>query len=175
LCPKILPMPIIATRSSRLFFTLSLLLLLILINLIVPFEYIYAANIQGNDHDNVLYGTMSSDQIFGLDGNDTLFGNGASDTVEGGGGDDYIQGDLADDLLSGNAGNDSVQGGAGRDLINGDDGIDLLVASFANSSMSIRDLAADIISCGSGNDTAFINTSDNDTASSDCELIIESP
>jgi Ca2+-binding RTX toxin-like protein len=174
LCPKILPMPIPATSSSRLFSTLSLFLLLILINSIAALEYVHAANIQGNDLDNVLYGTMSSDQIFGLDGNDNLFGSGASDTIEGGGDDDYIQGDLADDLLSGNAGNDSIQGGAGRDLINGDDGNDLLVASFANSSMSIRDLAADIISCGSGNDTAFINTFDNDTASSDCEVIIES-
>lgn len=168
-------MPITATSSSRLFFCLSLFLLLILINLIIPFNYTMAANIQGNDHNNVLYGTMSSDQIFGLDGNDTLFGNGANDTVEGGSGDDYIQGDLGDDLLNGNAGNDTVQGGAGSDLVNGDDGNDLLVASFANSSMSIRDLAADIISCGSGNDTAFINRSDNDTASGDCEIIIDSP
>ena len=60
-------MPITATSSSRLFSTLSLFLLLILINSIAAFEYIHAANIQGNDHDNVLYGPMSSDQIFGLD------------------------------------------------------------------------------------------------------------
>lgn len=152
-----------------------LLLFLTLVSLVIPFNHIMAANIQGNDYDNALYGTMSSDQIFGLDGNDTLFGNGANDTVLGGAGDDYIQGDLADDMLSGNAGNDTIQGGAGSDLINGDDGNDLLVASFANSSMSIRDLAADSILCGSGNDTAFINISDNDTASSDCEIIMDSP
>jgi Ca2+-binding RTX toxin-like protein len=168
-------MLIFASTVARPYSCLIPLLLLTLVNLIVPFNQVMAANIQGNDYDNVLYGTMSSDQIFGLDGNDILLGNGANDTVEGEAGDDYLQGDLGDDVLSGNAGNDTIQGGAGSDLINGDDGNDLLIASFAGSSTSIRDLAADTIFCGYGNDTAFINISDNDTASSDCEIIIDSP
>src|SRR6476659_4478593 len=63
----------------------------------------------------------------------------------------------------------------GNDHDNGDDGNDLVIGSFANSSMSIKDLAADTLTCGTGNDTAFINISDNDTASADCETVIISP
>ncbi len=146
-----------------------------MVSLVNPLNHVNATDIEGNDHDNVLSGTMGSDNISGKGGTDKLFGTGGKDTISGGSGDDFIQGDLGNDTLNGNSGNDTVQGGAGSDIINGDDGNDLLIASFVNSSMSIRDFAPDIIACGTGNDTAFINVSDNDTASSDCETVINSP
>ncbi len=147
----------------------------ILVSMVIPLNHVNATDIEGNDHDNVLSGTMSSDDISGKGGSDKLFGNGGEDTISGGSGDDFIQGDLGNDTLNGNSGNDTVQGGAGSDIINGDDGNDLLIASFVNGSISIRDFAPDTIECGTGNDTAFINVSDNDTASSDCETVINSP
>ena len=162
-------------RSVRLLLCLAVCLPLVLVSFVVPLKYVSAVDIEGNDHDNVLYGSMGDDKIFGKGGGDRLFGSGGNDTIEAGSGNDFVQGDIADDIINGNSGNDTVQGGAGNDQVNGDDGNDLVIGSFANSSMSIRDLAADALTCGIGNDTAFINISDNDTASADCERIITSP
>lgn len=148
---------------------------LILVSIVIPLDYVSATELEGNDHDNVLSGTMSSDIISGKAGNDKMFGNGGNDNITGGNGDDFIQGDLGNDTINGNSGNDTIQGGAGSDSINGDDGNDLLIASFANNSLSLRDFSLDTLSCGAGNDTAFINVSDNDTVSSDCETVISSP
>jgi Ca2+-binding RTX toxin-like protein len=162
-------------RSVRLILCLAVCLPLVLVSFVVPLKNVSAVDIEGNDHDNVLYGSMGNDKIFGKGGGDRLFGSGGNDTIEGGSGNDFVQGDIADDIINGNSGNDTVQGGAGNDQVNGDDGNDLVIGSFANSSMSIKDLAADTLTCGTGNDTAFINISDNDTASADCETVIISP
>lgn len=175
MCPNRLSMRITLATHARLLLFQIFGLIFILVSLVNPLNHVNATDIEGNDHDNVLSGTMGSDKISGEGGTDKLFGTGGKDTISGGSGDDFIQGDLGNDTLNGNSGNDSVQGGAGSDIINGDDGNDLLIASFVNSSMSIRDFAPDIIACGTGNDTAFINVSDNDTASSDCETVINSP
>jgi len=161
-------------RSVRLLLCLAVCLPLVLVSFIVPLKYVNAVDIEGNDHDNVLYGSMGNDKIFGKGGGDRLFGSGGNDTIEAGSGNDFVQGDIANDTINGNSGNDTVQGGAGSDQVNGDDGNDLVIGSFDNSSMSIRDLAPDTLSCGVGNDTAFINISDNDTASADCETVITS-
>src|SRR6476620_1370091 len=144
-------------RRVKLLLCLALCLPLVLVSFVVPLKNVSAVDIEGNDHDNVLYGSMGNDKIIGKGGGDRLFGSGGNDTIEGG------------------SGNDTVQGGAGNDQVNGDDGNDLVIGSFANSSMSIKDLAADTLTCGTGNDTAFINISDNDTASEDCETVIISP
>ena len=44
--------------------------------------------------------------------------------------------------------------------------------SYAVNNTSIRDYAQDSITCGSGNDIAYVNIADNDTSSTDCENII---
>lgn len=162
-------------RRVRLLLCLAVCLPLVLVSFVVPLKNVSAVDIEGNDHDNVLYGTMGNDKIFGNGGGDRLFGSGGNDTMDAGSGNDFVQGDIANDIINGNSGNDTVQGGAGTDQVNGDDGNDLVVGSFANSSMSIKDLAVDTLTCGIGNDTAFINISDNDTASVDCETVITSP
>ena len=162
-------------RSVKLLLCLAVCLPLVLVSFVLPLKYVSAVDIEGNDHDNVLYGTMGNDKILGKGGGDRLFGSGGNDTIDAGSGNDFVQGDIADDIINGNSGNDTVQGGPGNDQVNGDDGNDLVVGSFANSSMSIKDLAVDTLTCGIGNDTAFINISDNDTASADCETVITSP
>ena len=162
-------------RSVKLLLCLAVCLPLVFVSFVLPSKYVSAVDIEGNDHDNVLYGTMGNDKILGKGGVDRLFGSGGNDTIDAGSGNDFVQGDIADDIINGNSGNDTVQGGPGTDQVNGDDGNDLVVGSFANSSMSIKDLAVDTLTCGIGNDTAFINISDNDTASEDCETVIISP
>jgi Ca2+-binding RTX toxin-like protein len=134
-----------------------------------------AAVIDGTDSDNSLYGTLSDDTIKGKGENDNLYGNGGDDGISGGSGDDFIQGDADNDNLKGDDGNDYVQGGSGIDTVNGGPGNDTLISSFVTASMTIRDFEPDSIICGDGFDTAFINLADNDTASSDCEIIVSTP
>jgi Ca2+-binding RTX toxin-like protein len=133
------------------------------------------AVIDGSDSDNSLYGTMADDKIKGNGANDNLYGNGGNDEISGGSGDDFIQGDADNDILNGNDGNDYVQGGSGIDTISGGPGNDTLISSFLTASTTVRDFEPDNIICGDGFDTAFINLADNDTASSDCEIIVSTP
>jgi large repetitive protein len=133
------------------------------------------AVIDGSDSDNSLYGTMADDKIKGNGANDNLYGNGGNDEISGGSGDDFIQGDADNDNLNGNDGNDYVQGGSGIDTIGGGPGNDTLISSFLTASTTVRDFEPDNIICGDGFDTAFINLADNDTASSDCEIIVSTP
>src|SRR6476469_5573254 len=131
----------------------------------------YGSGIDGTDSDNSLYGTMADDTITGKGENDNLYGNGGNDDISGGSGDDFIQGDADNDNLEGNDGNDYVQGGSGIDNINGGPGNDTLISSFVTASTTIRDFEPDTMICGDGFDTA-INLADNETASSDCEIVV---
>jgi len=134
-----------------------------------------AAVINGNDFDNSLYGTMADDTIRGKGGNDNLFGIAGNDDIGGGSGNDFVQGDSGNDNLKGDDGNDYVQGGSGIDTIDGGPGNDTLISSFITGSTTVRDFQSDNIICGDGLDTAFINLADNDTAFSDCEIIVSTP
>jgi Ca2+-binding RTX toxin-like protein len=134
-----------------------------------------AAVIEGSDSDNSLYGTMNHDTITGKGENDNLFGIEGNDDISGGSGNDFIQGDSGNDVLKGDNGNDYVQGGSGLDTIDGGPGNDTLISSFISGSTTVRDFEPDTIMCGDGFDTAFINLADNDTASSNCEIIVSTP
>lgn len=134
-----------------------------------------AAVIDGSDSDNSLYGTMTDDNIKGKGANDNLFGIGGDDEISGGTGNDFIQGDSGNDNLKGDDGNDYVQGGSGLDIINGGSGNDTLIPSFITGSTTVRDFEPDVVVCGDGIDTAFINLADNDTASTGCEIIVSTP
>ncbi len=134
-----------------------------------------AASVIGNDFDNSLYGTMGDDTINGKSGDDNLFGVAGNDDISGGSGNDFIQGDSGDDNLKGDDGNDLVQGGSGIDIIDGGPGNDTLISSFVIGSTTVRDFEPDNITCGDGFDTAFINMADNDTSSSDCEVVVATP
>lgn len=136
---------------------------------------VLAAVIDGSDSDNSLYGTMTDDTIKGKGESDNLFGIGGNDDISGGTGNDFIQGDSGNDNMKGDEGNDYVLGGSGIDILDGGPGNDTLISSFVTGSTTVRDFEPDIIICGDGLDTAFINLVDNDTASSDCEIIVSVP
>lgn len=60
---------------------LAVCLPLILVSFVGPLKYVSAVDIEGNDHDNVLYGSMGNDKIFGNGGRDRLFGSSGNDFV----------------------------------------------------------------------------------------------
>lgn len=136
---------------------------------------VFAADLTGTSRDDTLYGTMANDKITGKAGKDSLFGNGGKDEINGDTADDFVQGDPGDDTLNGNDGNDMVLGGSGSDKINGGNGDDYLESSYVVGSTSVSDGKPDTLTCGSGVDTAFINPSDGDTASADCEILVSTP
>lgn len=105
-------------------------------------------------------GTPDNDTVTGSDIRDVIFlglGNdGAAarlgpDDVHGDGGRDRLSGGRGDDALFGADGADTIYGGAGADVLNGDAGGDTLNAD---------DGARDIVDCGSGTDTAFVDNLD---------------
>lgn len=159
-------------KNSSFYLTASICLLGSTLCLQMLVNPVLGALINGNDFDNSLYGTMLNDNINGRGGNDNLFGLSGNDAISGGSGNDFIQGDEGDDNLMGDDGNDYVQGGSGKDTINGGPGNDTLISSFVIGYTTIRDFEPDHIICGDGFDTAFINLADNDTASSDCEVVV---
>jgi RTX calcium-binding nonapeptide repeat (4 copies) len=131
-----------------------------------------AGIVTGNDFRNYLFGTMDADTILGKGANDRLHGLAGADIIRGGSGDDILEGDQGNDNLSGDDGNDIIIGGQDADTLLGGNGDDIIMASYAINSSSIRDFVSDSIMCGLGNDTAYINIEDNDTASGDCENVI---
>lgn len=157
------------------YFTVGLILSGLLLSSPIIVTDVLAASVIGTDFDNSLYGTMGDDTINGKSGDDNLFGVAGNDDISGGSGNDFIQGDSGGDNLKGDDGNDLVQGGSGKDTIDGDPGNDTLIASFVIGSMTVRDFVPDNITCGDGFDTALINMADNDTATSDCEVVVATP
>lgn len=157
------------------YLSLSIISGILLSSIIYLPSRLYAADLTGTDKDDTLYGTMADDTISGKKGMDSLYGSGGNDDIEGNSGNDYIQGEQGSDTLDGNDGNDVLIGNTGGDKINGGNGDDLLEANVIIGSTSVSDGSNDTLTCGPGNDTAFINPTDGDTASSDCELVISTP
>ncbi|HYJ23016.1 MAG TPA: hypothetical protein VEW07_13450 [Solirubrobacterales bacterium] len=104
----------------------------------------------GDSHPNSLVGTPGDDLIYGL---------GAADRIFGRGGDDYVFGGAGADWLHGGPGSDRLRGGVGADRIDGGPGADILFA---------RDGEADILDCGGGADTAYVDERDR---ARNCEAI----
>jgi hypothetical protein len=85
-----------------------------------------AKTINGNDRDNVLFGTERADTIrglggedviFGLDGGDTIIGGRGKDEVFGGSGNDEIKAvDRSEDLIFCGPGRDRVRANPGDDI-----------------------------------------------------------
>ncbi len=117
---------------------------------------------------------MTDDTITGDGGNDRLFGLAGADKISGDTGDDIMQGDQGNDILNGGDGNDLIVAGGDADKIDGGTGNDILIASYVMNNASIRDYAVDSITCGPGDDTAYINLADNDSATADCENVVSS-
>ena len=76
-----------------------------------------AANLKGDEFDNVITGTQSRDTINPFSGNDTVYALGGNDDVRHSFGDDYIEGGAGNDTLRGGRGTDTIYGGPGKDLI----------------------------------------------------------
>ncbi|HEY2056645.1 MAG TPA: calcium-binding protein [Solirubrobacterales bacterium] len=106
-----------------------------------------------------LVGTSQDDLIYGLGGDDVIFGRGGDDRLFGGAGADRISGGPGADQIYGGAGNDRLSGGTGRDHIYGGSGDDVIFA---------RDGSADVVDCGPGDDTAYVDAHDRTRG---CELV----
>ena len=82
---------------------------------------------------------------------------------------DDIKGGSGNDLLEGNGGSDVISGGSGNDII-----YHWTEQQGTNPDGSGSAKGTDTITCGSGRDEVFMNTSvDGDTAASDCEIVHE--
>lgn len=73
-------------------------------------ECVFTTCMGTNDNDIIL-GSISSEEIIGLNGDDKIQGNGGNDT---------IYGDKNDDIISGGTGFDKLFGGDGNDVLIGD-------------------------------------------------------
>ena len=119
-----------------------------------------ANRITGTDERDELRGTERSDQISGKRGDDRmsagagadcLFGKGGDDRLEGNGGSDEIRGGGGEDELEGNGGEDDIRPGRGADEIEAGGGRDVIRAAAGGH---------DVIDCGGGRDTTFVNGRD---------------
>ncbi len=123
----------------------------------------------GNELDNVIIGSSSSDILDGAGGDDTIYGKSLGaydegfdqDTIHGGAGNDTIYGGGGntdtwdnDDKLYGDAGNDEIFGLFGDDLIYGGAGDDKLWGQSENDTIYGGD-GNDRIGGGSGEDHLY--------------------
>jgi hypothetical protein len=93
-----------------------------------------------------------------------VVGTSGADLLRGTPGADKLYGKAGNDRLFGLAGDDLLVGGAGRDLLEGGPGKDRLLA---------RDGASDRVRCGSGQDTAVVDS--RDRVASSCEIVLPPP
>jgi Ca2+-binding RTX toxin-like protein len=114
-------------------------------------------------------GTASNDVFTGSPGPDKFVGGAGNDEVRGGAGDDDLSGDGGDDRVFGDAGNDKVQGLQGADKVDGGSGTDQIYGdiaacsvfcSFDPDEIFARDGERDTVDCGSGADTAHVDSLD---------------
>ena len=125
----------------------------------------------GTAQNDKIGGTVIDNIIFGKGGHDEIGGSSGDDKLYGGDGDDVLVGNTGDDDLFGAAGNDLVEGSSGEDRISGGNGDDSL---RGNSLNFLSDGAPDQIKCGPGNDVVYLDPSEGDTTSNDCETKITS-
>jgi Ca2+-binding RTX toxin-like protein len=124
-----------------------------------------AASLTGTGGRDVIEGTDRAGAISGLGGGDTLHGLGGKDTVRGGYGVDEVSGGFGADEAYGNAGDDYLI------LIDAPDtGTDLLYGDSGRVNMQVWDFPAvkDVVYCGSGRDTAYVDKLD---VVSGCEIV----
>ncbi len=119
----------------------------------------------GDDGDNVLYGTSTRDVLYGFGGDDFIYGGGDDDSLYGGDGDDYVTGEDGDDLiygedgadtLRGEDGSDILYGGAGHDDLTGGAGDDRLYGDGGRDDLN-GGLGADRLYGGGGDDRLWGN------------------
>ena len=118
--------------------------------------------IEGNDGNDMIWGTKGQETIFGgtgndsmagYGGNDSLFGNDGNDFIWAGDGNDSVWGGNGRDKIYGQGGADVLVGEAGNDTLYGGDGNDMLTGDAADLPVSLH--GADVLVGGNGNDTAW--------------------
>jgi hemolysin type calcium-binding protein/calcineurin-like phosphoesterase family protein len=128
-----------------------------------------AAPLRGTAQDDRISGTPRTDHIRGGGGDDVLLGRAGSDVLIGGPGWDSAAGMAGNDVLIGDGGDDTLRGDAGRDHVYGGAGADLLDGGGSGPDLiRARDGVQDRITCGSGNDTVFVDALD---IALGCELV----
>ena len=153
-----------------------------------------AEELVGTEGPDELIGGGGVDSISGLGDDDFLggdplrFGPGGGDFMEGGPGDDAVWGTNGDDLVHGGTGNDDIGGTVGSDAVYGDDGDDKVSSSypldlfsdsiFGGAGNDLMDAfntvaVADVVSCGTGDDLAYVD--ELDVVSDDCEAVVIGP
>ncbi|MGH2907013.1 MAG: calcium-binding protein [Solirubrobacterales bacterium] len=130
----------------------------------------------GNDK---LFGQRGDDTQNGGDGNDVLHGGWGDDTQHGGAGDDIIFAGVGVDESFGDDGNDKLWALARRDVSGRDDTkTDTLHGGNGDDTFRTRDGEADVIDCGEGNDTAYLDFKDKildataDKPNGSCEKVL---
>jgi Ca2+-binding RTX toxin-like protein len=102
-------------------------------------------------------GTFGPDDLEGTDQADRIYGLGAADTIRGLQGNDDCYGGSGADTIGCGAGNDRIDGGFGEDNLSGGPGDDTISAA---------DGQEDRVSCGLGNDTAYVD---------ELDVVVDSP
>ena len=143
---------------------------------------LYCTKLANSDPNTWCVGTDSND-VIGANGlKHNILGLGGNDRIAAGSGDDGVCGGPGNDRISGDDGNDEIFGdvidypgipvscgeGYGSDTISGGAGNDRLYHGLGtpdDSKAILSDGHKDIIECGSGEDSVWINTSiDHDLA-----------
>jgi Ca2+-binding RTX toxin-like protein len=122
-----------------------------------------AASRDGTDDRDVIDGTKWADVISGLGGGDTLNGRGGKDVIKGGDGMDEVSGGDGADMVYGNAGDDYL-------IDAPDENRDILRGGPGGDNVQVRDFPAvkDVVHCGSGRDTAYVDKLD---VVHNCEIV----
>ena len=124
----------------------------------------------GADVEKIL-ATVYADSYTGSAGADHFEGNGGTDTIHGAGGNDELHGDDENDQIFGDAGDDRLYGGSDDDVVDGGPGADSLYGDFTtacspyacaagNDQLRARDGEVDLVNCGTGADTAQLDSND---------------
>ena len=162
--------------------TVGVLLVIVSTSMSFAFAAIYITKLANSDPNTWCVGTDSND-VIGANGlKHNILGLGGNDRIAAGSGDDGVCGGPGNDRISGDDGNDEIFGdviddpgipvscgeGYGSDTISGGAGNDRLYHGLGtpdDSKAILSDGHKDIIECGSGEDSVWINTSiDHDLA-----------
>lgn len=114
--------------------------------------------VTGDAGNDVLFSGRGNDSQNGGEGNDKLHGGDGDDTQDGGPGDDTIYAGFGVDVSNGGDGNDRLWALARRDTRRA--GVDSLDGGAGDDVFRTRDGEADNITCGDGNDTAYLDRKD---------------
>lgn len=124
---------------------------------------------------DICLGTAGNDKMFGSDQTDYILSSSGDDYVLGWNGSDYINGGEGNDILNGGEGGDTIEGGNGNDVMYGGPGNDLIFAGQAKGEILPAHVnstesppSKDIIDCGEGYDTVYVDSLD---TYYNCELI----